>query len=232
MSHKYWVVGLSSILVVVVLSIVGVASWRWNAAYAAPAAETLAAPAQQVIGPAGKYMWNYSVKFVCGVQRRPDPGAQFKGEPTVKPGNYATDINIHNYSYREVPVLKKVLVLVDKNGAVGREPNKVEPRARDVIKLGPDYATMDDCNRIWQLIDPQLQPGPAPLTIGYLVILSPIDLDIDAVYTAEVPENVLSGDVEPTSLSIDVERVPGKRVFVPASELPPNKYPTDSVPNP
>jgi hypothetical protein len=31
----------------------------------------------------------------------------------VKPGNYATDINIHNPGYRPTPLRKKFLVLVE-----------------------------------------------------------------------------------------------------------------------
>ena len=62
------------------------------------------------------------------------------------------------------------------------------------------------------------------LTIGYLVLLSPVDLDVDAVYTAEVGESVAGAAFErPTGISIDVERVPGKRVFVPAGFL--NQFP-------
>jgi hypothetical protein len=37
----------------------------------------------------------YAVKFVCGYQP-PLPHTGKFGEPVVKPGNYATDINIHN----------------------------------------------------------------------------------------------------------------------------------------
>ncbi len=57
-----------------------------------------------------------------------------------------------------------------------------------------------------------------PVFIGYLVILSPLELDVDVVYTAR-----RSGDFrpsQPTGISIDVERVTGKRVFVPAGALP------------
>ena len=52
------------------------------------------------------------------------------------------------------------------------------------------------------------------MTIGYLVIQSPMELDIDAVYTAEVPGGPDSQGLisPPTGISIDVERVPGKRV--------------------
>jgi hypothetical protein len=190
-----------------------------------------AAPPAQATEPAGRYLWNYSVKFVCGLQPFDPTGAAATGEPVVKPGNYATEINIHNYTYRQVPLGKKVLILVKDatvEGRVGREPKPVEPVVFDMIQLPPDGATMDDCNRIWALTKTNLTANnPRPLTIGYLVILSPVDLDIDAVYTAQVIA-ALGGQPGPLAVSIDVERVQGKRVFVPTDYL--KKFPTQPVP--
>ena len=179
----------------------------------------IAAPAQQAIVP--QYYWSYGVKLVCGYQRvLSSTGAAGQGEPVVKPGNYATSINIHNYNYKEVNVRKKVLVLVKDMQAIGREPESVKPAAFDKITLGPDYATMDDCNRIWQLLNPNTAlPAIMPLMEGYLVILSQLDLDVDAVYTAEVP-GILDQSKDPTGISIDVNRVQGKRVIIPAGALP------------
>jgi hypothetical protein len=165
----------------------------------------------------GTYLWNYSIKFVCGFQpQQPSPG-QTPYEPVVKPGNYATDINIHNYNYREVAVRKKVIVLVEGDKVL-REPETAGPAKSDQIVLRPDFATMDDCLRIWQLLHPGVvPPAVPPLLIGYLVILSPLDLDVDAVYTAEVPGGP---NTQQTGISEDVERIAGKRVFVPAGALP------------
>ncbi len=173
--------------------------------------------------PNGAYMWNYSVKFVCGRQQPIDiPGTNALGEPPVKPGNYATEINIHNYAYREFKLRKKLLVLVEKGEVVGREPDVVRPdpqRFASVI-LTPDSATLDDCNALWKMAGGVPSALNPPLTIGYLVLLSPIDLDVDAVYTAEVGQRVAGAELEqPTGISIDVKRVPGKRVFVPAAFL-------------
>ena len=194
MSRKYWMVGSASFLVVALLLAGGAQAWQLRAVHAAPATAPLSTVQQQVAAN-GKYMWNYSVKFVCGVQQKLAAVAgtnEVLGEPPVKPGNYATEINIHNYTYRDVPVGKKVIILVTQgaNGqqVVVREPQKTGPFDKfDSIKLGPDFATLDDCNRIWEWTTGKVPPAPAPLTIGYLVILSPVDLDIDAVYTAEVP---------------------------------------------
>lgn len=184
-------------------------------------------PAAAQTGPvfptASRYYWSYAAKFVCGLQPplQTAAGQQGLGEPVVKPGNYATEINIHNYMYREVPLRKKVVLLVKDTQPIGREPESQGPTAFDRIVLKPDWATMDDCNRIWQLLNPNAQlPAVMPLMVGYLVIISPVDLDVDAVYTAQVPGRVEAGK-EPTGISIDVERVTGKRTFIPDALLPP-----------
>jgi hypothetical protein len=173
-------------------------------------------------------MFNYSVKFVCGVQRQ-DTAA---GEPPVKPGNYATEINIHNYQYRPQRVFKKLvpLVGVNPNGGtfVAREPKTAGPLKYDWVELKADEATMDDCNRIWALMGVPLAAN-MPVTIGHLVILSRVDLDIDAVYTAQGIEPIAGANTfRALNTDIDVERVQGKRVFVPLSEL--QKYPPAPVP--
>jgi hypothetical protein len=183
------------------------------------------AAAQGIVFPTpSRYYWSFAVKFVCGLQPplTTAAGQQGLGEPVVKPGNYATEINIHNYTYREVPLRKKIVLLVRDTQPIGREPDSQGPMAYDHITLKPDWATMDDCNRIWQLLNPNAPALPAimPLMVGYLVIISPIDLDVDAVYTAEVPGR-LEANQNPTGISIDVERVNGKRAHIPDALLPP-----------
>ncbi len=78
--------------------------------------------------------------------------------------------------------------------------------------------TMDDCNTLWKYAFPAVPPtGQMPLMIGYLVILSPTDLDVNVVYTANAPGSL---SATPTGVSIDVEQVTGKRIFVPVGALP------------
>lgn len=218
-------VGIAAIFSLLLLGAawLGGSTTRPAEASSSPAApQTVAAAADQV-APNGAYMWNYSVKFVCGRQQPIDiPGTNAVGEPPVKPGNYATEINIHNYAYREFKLRKKLLVLVEKGQVVGREPDVVRPdpqRFASVV-LTPDSATLDDCNALWKMAGGVPSAINPPLTIGYLVLLSPMDIDVDAVYTAEVGQRVAGAELEqPTGISIDVKRVPGKRVFVPAAFL-------------
>jgi hypothetical protein len=174
-------------------------------------------PQAQIISH-GQYVWSYAAKFVCGFQGTATPGQVPPGEPILKPGNYATEINIHNPAYGPAPLRKKFLVLVNNQEAI-REPNQIAPTKIITMTLGPDYATMDDCNNLWRLTYPTAPlPSPMPVFIGYLVILSPRELDVDVVYTANAPGDLTTA---PTGISIDVERVTGKRVFLPTGAAQP-----------
>jgi len=170
--------------------------------------------------------WNYTVKFVCGLQRP----VQAPGETIVKPANYATEVNIFSPFPQPNPVRKRIILLVDEGKAIGREPEQQGPRGFDRILLKPGFATMDDCNRLWQLTHPGLPlPMPMPLTIGFLVLESPRELDVDAVYTAGTPGFVTGANL-PQGISIDVERVPGRRLPVVLTPVPTDPVPTEPVP--
>ena len=205
--------------VLLIAAVAGMLLQRSNAA-ASPLGTSDARVAQQATK--GTYRWSYSIKFVCGYQpeMKLDPGVVFR-EPVVKPGNYATDININNPQGRELALDKWITIMVQGEEVLAREPGSVGPRTKFNMVLKPYNATMDDCNNLWKLAQMPMPPPPASsLTVGYLVIQSPLELDIDAVYTAEVPGGVdATGQVSsPTGISIDVERVNGKRVFVPAGQ--------------
>ena len=220
MLRKYVVPVLLVVQVLVFLLLASVLVQQ-PAASASGAAVPQTAPQdapQAQIATHGQYVWSYAAKFVCGYQRSAQPGQQVAGEPVVKPGNYATEINIHNPAYKQVPLRKKFLWLVNGQEAV-REPAQIGPSKYMTMTLGPDYATMDDCNNLWSLTYPGVPlPSPMPVFIGYLVILSPLELDVDVVYTANAPGDLTTA---PTGVSIDVERVTGKRVFVPVNAVPP-----------
>lgn len=184
-----------------------------------------------------KEQFSYSVKFVCGYNRT-NVGVSLdgksEGEPSVKFGNYATEINLvwpEIYLNETNYVFKHLLVLVDQGKPVGREPNVVPAKSYiDNVKLPPLSGTMDDCNRIAELLW-GVVPTPYPLTIGYLVITSTHELDVTAVYTAETCSNWINspekldcldghGQQQGVSVSIDVEKVAGRRLAFPASAAP------------
>ncbi len=213
MSRKYLLPVLLAAQVMLFLLLASVLARQPSASASSATAPQDSPQEQATIN--GLYLWSYAAKFVCG-QQTPLPQGTL-GEPVVKPGNYATDINIHNPTYRVTPLRKKFMVLVENGQAIAAEPNSTEPRRIITMTLGADMATMDDCNTLWKYIYPAGIPAGRPLTVGYLVILSPVDLDVDVVYTASAPGDVAAIS---QSISIDEERVTGKRIFVPAGALP------------
>jgi hypothetical protein len=141
------------------------------------------------------------VKFVCGVQ----PQCNCECGP-VQPGKYATEINIHNYSAKEVELRKRFVPVVLAGAPAGREPRVATVRAEDKIILPAHSATMDDCCRIAEMLFGGTAPSPIPLTIGFLEVTSTEELGVTAVYTAS--------DLSSGSISIDVEQIdaaPAKR---------------------
>ncbi len=148
----------------------------------------------QITVPACPRRFVYSVKFLCGEQR--DCSCECA---SVRPGIYATEINIHNYRDTEVAIEKFVTPVVFAGAAVGREPKVATRKAADRIVLPPHAATMDDCCRIAELLLGAKAPAPMPLTVGFLEISSPEELAVTAVYTVS--------DLGSGGVSIDVEQV-------------------------
>jgi len=217
MYRKLWIPVLS--FGIVALSVVGFIFARplTIANASASLSNNQAAPNAPTV--TGTYMWSFAAKFVCGYQPPTlSGGGTIPGEPVVKPGNYATEINIQNPNFKLVPLMKRIIVLVDDTTVI-REPQYAGPTGSDAIELQPDFATLDDCNKLWLTTHPQITALPVPmkLFIGYLIILSPLDLNVNAVYTANAPGTAGS---TPTSASIDVQPVTGKRVFIPTGVNP------------
>ena len=217
MYRKHWIALFS--FGIVALAVIGFIFVRpmtiANASVSAPGGQ----PPTDSAAAAGAYFWSYATKFVCGYQSPTSAaGAPIVGEPVVKPGNYATDVNIQNPNFRIVPLIKRVIVLVDGD-VVNREPQSAGPSGSDAIELKGDFATMDDCNKLWLNTHPNspVVPTPMPLFVGYLVILSPLDINVNAVYTTNAPGVV---GTQPTSNSINVLTVAGKRVFLPSGVKP------------
>lgn len=148
--------------------------------------------------PEGFERFVYSVKFLCGEQTDNECCCA-----SVRPGTYATEINIHNYLDTEVKIVKHVIPLVFAGAAAGREPRFATRKASDRIVLPPHAATMDDCCRLNELLLGAVPKSIVPLTIGFLEIISDKPLSITAVHTVS--------DRKSGSVSMDVEQIQGKR---------------------
>jgi hypothetical protein len=177
--------------------------------------------------PLGRPFWSFAAKFVCGEQPADQAGQPIAGEPAVQPGSYATEVNIHNPHYLgPIQIRYKGLLLVDRGVPVARAPSTAKPGAFTPLQALPDDgATMMDCNGIWNLLNPgTTPPSPMPLTIGYLVIVSPANLDVVGVTTA----TTANSNLEPAGIAIQTVAVEGKRVLIPASAFPDRALPRES----
>jgi hypothetical protein len=161
------------------------------------------------------FRYVYAAKFLCG---------EFKPtgrEGPVQPGRYSTAINVHNPHGFAVAIRKKAILLFN-----GEHPEEAVERPvppthgeRTVIKeLGPDWGLEIDCLDIRDLLlrDTSGKPGPQPPIFikGWVVIetVSDAPVDVVAVYTAE-PLGPATGAGQ--SISIETDRVPGTRTFLP-----------------
>jgi hypothetical protein len=137
----------------------------------------------------------YSVKFVCGIQN-PSPTCT-----PVRQGAYSTEINIHNFHQPGGPaahIQKRILLLVNNNQTVGLEPHIANAQNFANITLPPDTATMDDCCNL----GPNFAPNA--LNIGFLELVSDVQVSVTAVYTAT---NMSAAGAVSTGISIDVQSI-------------------------
>jgi hypothetical protein len=145
--------------------------------------------------PACKY--TYAVKFVCGTQDECNCSCG-----PVRPGIYATEVNILNPKCDNATITKRVVPLVFAGAVTGREPAVAQARVTDRIVLPSGAATMDDCCRFAELLYGAVPASTMPLTVGFMELISNRELHVTAVYTAS--------DLKGNGLSIAVETVPGK----------------------
>jgi hypothetical protein len=112
----------------------------------------------------------YSVKFLCGIQ--PLGSVRPPSEPPVKPGNYATAINIHNFHQRlNALFCKKAVAALPEDVPPGQPGNFVN------LALKPDQSLEVDCSDIVKL----LPPSKEPFIKGFVEIRSSQLLNVVAV---------------------------------------------------
>jgi hypothetical protein len=150
----------------------------------------------------------YAAKFLCGEFKGGAAGAAAIEGP-VRPGIYATAINIHNPQFRPVTFRKKAVLLFAGNLEKPEEPETPKPPGPVLgAELGPDWGMEIDCFDIRKKLLPNAPPAPVFIK-GWVVleVLSPFQLDVEAVYTVQ---GFVNG--KPEGLSIEVERIPGTLV--------------------
>ena len=128
----------------------------------------------------------YAIKFLCGYQQETRDNAEvvpLTAAPTLRPGIYATDVNILNPNYKQnVQIYKFYVPLIDSGKPIGREPEKGKQlEVWDEIVLGPHQATFDDCFKMYRLNGLPITSGP--LSMGYFEIFCEYKLIVNAVYT-------------------------------------------------
>jgi hypothetical protein len=132
---------------------------------------------------APRFAYQYAVKFLCTSNI---PGTS-QTTTSLLPGSYATVVNVHNPNAAAVGFrMKLASASGDISGFIKGE-------------LKPDQATKVDCSQLGKF-------GPHPIHgfEGFLVIESPLSLDVVAVYTA-------AGDTGKVA-SIDVEDIRERRL--------------------
>lgn len=124
----------------------------------------------------------YAAKFVCG-----------KGnEKLVSPGQYFTNINVHNPSLTNNAIyIKRFAIALPEE-----RPGPISGFARGILK--PDEAMTIDCENIYK----HTQVPPGTFLEGFALIYALVELDVVSVYTAGHTE------VE----AIHTERVPVRRL--------------------
>ena len=150
--------------------------------------------AAKAIASAPAFRYVYNVKFICGIQKIP---LQKDCDAVLSRGIYSTEINILNFGLKEIRIGKLFIPLVIKNRAIAVEPKFQRPVNVELVTLPPLSATMDDCCKLAEMIKADEQ-----LKIGFLEIVSPVELEVVAVYTVS--------NLEQTNPVIEVVQVQGK----------------------
>jgi len=145
----------------------------------------------------------YSAKFLCG---------DAKEVIAVRPGNYATSINIHNPQLFRTVMFAKKAVLSPREGDTPIPPGKL----RTGLSLAPDFAEQVDCKVIRDLLG-----GPQdPFIEGFVVLyvlpsdwVIPNEFDVVGVYTVDTSPQSISLEIVPVAPRvIPLSGAEGKRV--------------------
>ncbi len=155
--------------------------------------------------PSDSARYMYVAKIVCGTQR-------YQNNLQLARGVYSTTINVHNPNEENAHFLKK-LALTFPPGS--QQQGRIDTIGIDTLR--PDGALCTDCADLQKRLFPN--GFPAPYIEGFLVLKSPVPLDVTGVYTA----SRLQGFFAPQQVSsIDVEQIRERRL---PSSLPEQNCP-------
>jgi uncharacterized repeat protein (TIGR01451 family) len=132
----------------------------------------------------------YMINFTCGYQ----PGVEV-GEPPVKAGNYATSINIHNYSVQPITYSRRPSLYYSELESV--RPPLIDRLASEI----PPQSVLEiNCNDVWK----QAGVSPDVFIKGMIDIGLDAKLPVVAVFTTSIVDPM---DITETGagISIDVE---------------------------
>ena len=158
--------------------------------------------------------YQYSAKVVCSLLLPHQDGSMARG-------TYRTVINIHNPTDKKIAIAEKV-ALADQLGTTSG-PFSVTPFKKTL--LGPDGAVQITCGDIAGFFCP-INGVCVDFAFldGFLVIKSPVELDVVGVYTARHNK----GDVE----TIDVETVQARKISATVEVATDEEGTYDHVPYP
>ena len=162
----------------------------------------------------------YSVKFLCGLQTL---AGSPPNEPPVKPGNYATAVNIHNFhAQSEAVFAKKAVQALPQHSPVRGKIGNLCLEA-----LPPNGAMEVDCTDIVKLLGFPAGTAPPPFIKGFVEVVSPVELSVVGVYTSQTCKNsgppATSGKCSALG-ELDLEVVP-QRTFLEAQPPPSTTVP-------
>ena len=143
----------------------------------------------------GRVDFQYAVKIVCGVIKISDQPPN-----PLPPGRYSTATNVHNPSRCDAVTLRWKVAVGLPGLRVGPVSNFAE------ASLGPDEALEIDCSDVMARLKRDGFPVP-PYVKGWVIIESPVELDVVAVYgtarDANEPVNSFHTErVEPRCLPV------------------------------
>ena len=142
--------------------------------------------------------FQYSVKVFCSLL------ATFP-DHILADGLYRTAVNIHNPTDDKLEIALKVSLAKKLSDLTSEESPSGPPLPRKKVVLGTNETVEVDCGDIAGFFCPidGLCFDFAYLK-GYLVIYSPAELDVVAIYTARTPDGQIS--------AMDVEQVRARKI--------------------